>query len=64
MKSLFVIFLSAICNLAFSQAWQQLMVNTSSNLHSVFFLDADTGYTVGQNGVIFKTTDGGANWDG
>ncbi len=25
-------------------------------------MDATTGYAVGDNGTILKTTDGGANW--
>ncbi len=32
------------------------------NAHSVFFTDANTGYVVGNNGSIRKTTDGGNSW--
>jgi photosystem II stability/assembly factor-like uncharacterized protein len=31
-------------------------------LHSVFFVNSDTGYTVGVFGTIHKTIDGGKNW--
>jgi hypothetical protein len=31
-------------------------------LQSVFFVDNNTGYTVGSAGTILKTTNGGANW--
>jgi photosystem II stability/assembly factor-like uncharacterized protein len=34
----------------------------SYDLASVFFLSADTGFTVGASGKIYKTTDGGTNW--
>ena len=28
-----------------------------------FFLDADNGWAVGENGVVLHTTNGGARWD-
>jgi photosystem II stability/assembly factor-like uncharacterized protein len=31
-------------------------------LPSIFFLDANTGWTVGGSGTIFKTANGGTNW--
>jgi photosystem II stability/assembly factor-like uncharacterized protein len=31
-------------------------------LASIFFTDANTGYAVGEFGLILQTTDGGANW--
>ncbi|MDP2194219.1 MAG: T9SS type A sorting domain-containing protein, partial [Alphaproteobacteria bacterium] len=31
------------------------------NLNSVFFTDANTGYIVGENGTILKTTNGGGS---
>ena len=34
----------------------------SNNLHSVFFIDAYTGYAVGTGGLIIKTIDGGISW--
>ncbi len=36
------------------------MINT--NLSSVYFLDADTGYAFGDFSTILKTTDGGETW--
>ena len=33
-----------------------------NNLNSVFFTAADTGYVVGRDGTILKTTNGGTNW--
>jgi photosystem II stability/assembly factor-like uncharacterized protein len=31
-------------------------------LHDIHFIDSNTGCVVGENGVIFWTTDGGSNW--
>jgi photosystem II stability/assembly factor-like uncharacterized protein len=35
---------------------------TGSLVHTVFFVDATTGWRAGGAGDIFKTTDGGASW--
>jgi hypothetical protein len=35
---------------------------TSDNLYSVFFTSYSTGISVGDNGTIIRTTDGGDNW--
>lgn len=32
-------------------------------LHSVFFLNQDTGFAVGNKGLFVKTTNGGTNWE-
>lgn len=32
---------------------------TKKNLNSVFFTDVNTGYAVGDSGIILKTTNGG-----
>jgi photosystem II stability/assembly factor-like uncharacterized protein len=34
----------------------------TNQLNSVYFVNATTGWTVGGEGAIFKTVDGGANW--
>lgn len=34
----------------------------SNNLNSIWFTDANTGYVIGNTGVIYKTTNGAANW--
>ena len=36
--------------------------NTKGRLNSVFFLDGSLGWTVGTNGQIHRTDDGGRNW--
>ncbi len=43
------------------ETWSPLSIGIASNLEAVRFLNADTGFTVGDS-IIFKTTDGGANW--
>jgi photosystem II stability/assembly factor-like uncharacterized protein len=35
---------------------------TSNDLHSVQFMDSNTGYAAGAYGTVLKTTNGGANW--
>ncbi len=42
--------------------WDQ-QSNTGNHLNGVYFIDAYTGWAVGNNGTIRKTTDGGDTWD-
>ena len=42
--------------------WSEGLDSTASYFRSVFFTDSITGYTVGDNGIIHKTTNGGSNW--
>ncbi len=44
--------------------WQVLSsaFPAADNLNAVFFVDEQTGFVGGSNGVIYKTTDGGTNW--
>ena len=39
------------------------MQNINVTVNKIKFLDNDTGYIVGPNGAIFKTINGGQNWD-
>lgn len=41
--------------------WQNPLPQ-GNDLNGVDFLDADTGWAVGRNGTILRTTDGGAHW--
>ncbi|GEM_PF-280011 len=43
--------------------WSTQNSNTQLNLHDLKFIDNNTGWCVGQNGLIIKTTNGGLNWD-
>ncbi len=46
------------------KSWQQAAtVPVRSTLTNVFFLDDKTGFAVGHDAVILKTTDGGLNWE-
>ena len=37
-------------------------IASSANFNSIFFIDLNTGWLVSDDGKIFTTTDGGANW--
>ncbi len=40
----------------------QTNTNTSAHLRDVYFINALTGFAVGDSGTIIKSTDGGMNW--
>ncbi len=42
--------------------WRQIAQPTSNNLLKVYFLNNDTGWVVGREGTILKTTDAGMSW--
>jgi len=42
--------------------WEIQNSNTTNVLHSVNFIDNNTGWTCGINGIILKTTNSGINW--
>ncbi|NVJ59290.1 MAG: hypothetical protein HWE27_02815 [Gammaproteobacteria bacterium] len=44
------------------QKWRQVTTPTQAMLTAVTFVDQNTGYAVGHNQVIIKTTDGGDTW--
>jgi len=44
------------------QQWNPISLDTDAVLHSVFFLDRFFGWTVGDEGTIFYTSDGGESW--
>ncbi len=59
----FSIYFSIISLIAFSQwAWQNPLPQGNS-LRSCYFIDANTGFAVGDHGTIIKTSDGGASWN-
>ncbi len=53
---------SSMSNYHSNYLWSVLYTDTSRNLNSVCFIDDNTGYAVGQNGAIIKTTNGGKKW--
>lgn len=42
--------------------WNIIYSGFPKSMSSIYFVDANTGWVCGQNGYIFKTLDGGANW--
>lgn len=42
--------------------WQNIPSGTTYSLTGISFADANTGYVVGENGTILKSTDGGLSW--
>lgn len=43
--------------------WQKQSSNSLARLQSVYFLDAEHGWTAGSNGTLLKTLNGGATWE-
>ena len=39
--------------------WDALSSGTNILLNSIYFTDDNTGYVIGENGIILKTTNGG-----
>lgn len=46
----------------YSQGWTVQNSGTFENLNSVSFIDQNTGWAVGNAGVVLKTANGGTNW--
>lgn len=42
--------------------WEEQNSGITSNINSVFFFSASTGFAAGNDGKLIQTTDGGANW--
>jgi photosystem II stability/assembly factor-like uncharacterized protein len=51
-----------VLSIGVSAQWYQQNSGTNSNLQSVFFINENTGWSCGTDGVIIKTTSGGENW--
>jgi photosystem II stability/assembly factor-like uncharacterized protein len=63
MKKLILLFsLLTSCFLSIAQSWHQQSSGSSEDLKAVFFLNQNTGWIVGDNYTILKTTDGGVTW--
>jgi photosystem II stability/assembly factor-like uncharacterized protein len=62
MKKLFVLLLVMICNVAISQTgWYYQTSGTGRCLNSLYFINSNTGWVVGDS-VVLKTTNGGQTW--
>lgn len=62
MKKLFSVLLIMFSSQLLQAQWVQITSGTFENLNAVQFPDANTGYAVGNAGVVLKTTNGGQNW--
>ena len=45
-----------------AQQWEEKTSNTTEALLDVYFVDASTGFAVGNSGTIIKSIDGGETW--
>jgi photosystem II stability/assembly factor-like uncharacterized protein len=61
-KLTLLICLSLVSGFAFAQWTWQNPLPKGDNLNCIRFVDATTGYAVGDAGTIIKTTDGGLTW--
>ena len=52
-----------VINLHSQSAWTLQNSGVTSNLNSIFFVNRNFGFVVGDSGVILRTTDGGSNWE-
>jgi photosystem II stability/assembly factor-like uncharacterized protein len=62
MKRLYFLLITVfLLNNAHAQ-WTKQESGTTNYLYSVFFVDQNLGFAVGEGGTILKTVDGGTNW--
>jgi photosystem II stability/assembly factor-like uncharacterized protein len=47
-----------------SGATWNIALETNSTINDLYFIDNQTGWCVGSNGVLYKSPDGGMNWEG
>lgn len=45
-----------------AQTWEKQTSGTTDNLRHIYFINANTGWAVGEGGTILKTTNGGTTW--
>jgi len=58
----FIALLLSTTSILSQPGWQQIFPGSGQNITSVHFADQNTGMACGSNGLILKTTNGGANW--
>lgn len=62
-KSTLTIILTIVLNYCLiSQNWTQQTSGTTEQLNGCFFINANNGWVVGNNGIILTTINGGLNW--
>jgi photosystem II stability/assembly factor-like uncharacterized protein len=62
MKKFYILLVALLMVNGAMGQWFQLNTGTIKVLYSVYFKDVNTGYAVGDSGIILKTSDGGTNW--
>lgn len=45
------------------KSWDKIATGLTESIRDVFFVDASTGWMVGQNGGFYRSTDGGLTWN-
>ncbi len=60
--SVLVLLLSTFCLTASAAPWSRQTSGTLGWLHSVYFLNQQTGWAVGSKGALLTTSDGGLTW--
>jgi photosystem II stability/assembly factor-like uncharacterized protein len=61
-KIIFTVFIFYLTLLATNAQWYPQVSGTNQNLYDIEFLNINTGWAVGDGGVIIKTTNSGINW--
>jgi len=59
---IYILTLLIFFSVKISAQWYQQNSGTTTNLTSIYFIDANTGWTCGSNGIILKTTNKGFDW--
>ncbi|MFC1733585.1 YCF48-related protein [candidate division KSB1 bacterium] len=62
MKKLFIILITLLAINETEAQWITQNSGTTKHLNSVYFINTNIGYAVGDSGVILTTIDGGMNW--
>jgi photosystem II stability/assembly factor-like uncharacterized protein len=62
MRTIKISFLIFILPITISAQWIMQNSGTQLNLNSIFFIDSNTGWAVGDEGIILTTTNGGSDW--
>lgn len=62
MKNIFML-IFAFLPAVMSAQWLNSVSGTSQNLKGLSFINSSTGYCVGENGTIIRTTNAGSSWE-
>jgi photosystem II stability/assembly factor-like uncharacterized protein len=61
-KIIFTLFIIHFSLLIANAQWLQQNSGTEENLYDIKFINKNTGWTLGDGGIVLKTTNGGDNW--